>query len=109
VEKTMPTNLAIDDRLMAEAQKLGRHRTKKDAVNAALDDYVQRRKQRKILSLFGTVDYDRNGSGITRIVFIWKTIWGVRKYVKSSGWWSVASACHEAEWRWVEAEEVRNV
>jgi hypothetical protein len=25
----MPTNLAIDDRLIAQAQKLGRHRTKK--------------------------------------------------------------------------------
>lgn len=55
----MPTNLAIDDRLIAEAQKLGRHRTKKEAVNAALDEYVQRRKQRQILSLFGTIDYGR--------------------------------------------------
>jgi hypothetical protein len=56
----MPTNLAIDDRLIAEAQKLGRHRTKKDAVNAALDEYVRRRKQQEIISLFGTIDYDKN-------------------------------------------------
>jgi Arc/MetJ family transcription regulator len=54
----MPTNLAIDDRLIAEAQTLGHHRTKKEAVTAALDEYVQRRKQQKILSLFGTIDYD---------------------------------------------------
>ncbi len=54
----MPTNLAIDDRLIAEAQKLGRHRTKKETVTAALDEYVQRRKQKQILSLFGTIDYD---------------------------------------------------
>ena len=54
----MPTNLAIDDRLIAEAKKLGRHRTKKEAVNAALDEYVRRRKQQKIVSLFGTIDYD---------------------------------------------------
>jgi Arc/MetJ family transcription regulator len=54
----MPTNLAIDDRLIAQAQKLGRHRTKKETVNAALDEYVQRRKQQQILSLFGTIDYD---------------------------------------------------
>ncbi len=54
----MPTNLAIDDRLIEEARKLGRHRTKKDAVNAALDEYVQRLKQQEILSLFGTVDFD---------------------------------------------------
>jgi Arc/MetJ family transcription regulator len=54
----MPTNLAIDDRLIEEAQKLGRHRTKKEAVTAALDEYIQRRKQQRILSLFGTIDYD---------------------------------------------------
>ena len=54
----MPTNLAIDDSLIAEAQKLGRHRTKKETVTAALDEYVQRRKQQRILSLFGTIDYN---------------------------------------------------
>ena len=54
----MPTNLAIDDRLIQAAQKLGKHRTKKDAVNAALDEYVRRRKQMEIISLFGTIDYD---------------------------------------------------
>jgi Bacterial antitoxin of type II TA system, VapB len=56
----MPTNLAIDDRLIEEAQKLGRHRTKKDAVTAALDEYIRRRKQQDILPLFGTIDYDDN-------------------------------------------------
>jgi len=54
----MATNLAIDDRLIEEAQNLGRHRTKKAAVTAALDEYIQRRKQQRILSLFGTIDYD---------------------------------------------------
>jgi hypothetical protein len=54
----MPTNLAIDDRLIEEARKLGRHRTKKDTVTAALDEYIQRRKQQDILALFGTIDYD---------------------------------------------------
>jgi Bacterial antitoxin of type II TA system, VapB len=56
----MATNLAIDDQLITEAKKLGRHRTKKDAVNAALDEYVRRRKQQKIISLFGTIDYYEN-------------------------------------------------
>ena len=54
----MPSNLAIDDRLLEEAQKLGRHRTKKETVNAALDEYIRRRKQLKVLSLFGTIDYN---------------------------------------------------
>jgi Arc/MetJ family transcription regulator len=56
----MPTNLAIDDRLINEAVRLGRHRTKKDAVTAALDEYVRRHKQQRILSLFGTIDYDES-------------------------------------------------
>ncbi len=56
----MPTNLALDDRLIAEAQKLGHHRTKKEAVNAALGEYIQHRKQQVILSLFGTIEYDRD-------------------------------------------------
>ena len=51
----MPTNLAIDDRLIEEAQKLGHHRTKKDTVTAALDEYIQRRKQQGIVSL----EYDQ--------------------------------------------------
>lgn len=53
----MPTNLAIDDRLIEQAQKLGRHKTKKDTVNAALDEYIRRRKQAALLPLFGTIEY----------------------------------------------------
>lgn len=55
----MPTNLALDDRLIEEARKLGHHRTKKETVNAALNEYVKRRKQQNILSLFGTIEYDK--------------------------------------------------
>jgi Arc/MetJ family transcription regulator len=53
----MPTNLDIDDRLLAQAQKLGRQRTKKATVNAALEEYIRRRKQAALLDLFGTIDY----------------------------------------------------
>jgi Arc/MetJ family transcription regulator len=38
----MPTNLAIDDELLSEAQKVGGYRTKKDTVNEALREYIQR-------------------------------------------------------------------
>ena len=54
----MPTNLAIDDQLIEQAQKLGGHKTKKDTVNAALDEYIRRRKQAVVLRLFGTIEYD---------------------------------------------------
>jgi hypothetical protein len=56
----MPTNLALDDSLIEEARRAGGHKTKKDAVNAALDEYVRRRKQMEILSVFGTVNFDKN-------------------------------------------------
>jgi Arc/MetJ family transcription regulator len=54
----MATNLALDDNLIEEARRAGRHKTKKDAVTAALAEYVQRRKQLRILQAFGTVDFD---------------------------------------------------
>jgi hypothetical protein len=53
----MPTNLAIDDRLIEEARQVGHHGTKKEAVTAALDEYIRRRKQRQILELFDTIEY----------------------------------------------------
>jgi Arc/MetJ family transcription regulator len=56
----MPTNLAIDDKLIEEARRIGGHATKKAAVTAALDEYIRRRKQAGILRLFGTIDYDAN-------------------------------------------------
>jgi Arc/MetJ family transcription regulator len=54
----MATNLAIDDKLIIEAQLIGGARTKKAAVTEALKEYIQRRKQIQITSLFGEVDYD---------------------------------------------------
>jgi hypothetical protein len=54
----MATNLKIDDRLLQEAQKVGGHRTKRETATAALKEYIQVRKQQKILSLFGTIGYE---------------------------------------------------
>jgi Arc/MetJ family transcription regulator len=55
----MATNLAIDDKLIEEARRIGGHVTKKDAVTAALGEYIRRRKQADVLKLFGTVEYER--------------------------------------------------
>jgi hypothetical protein len=52
----VPTNLQIDDHLLAEAQRVGRFRTKKETVNQALADFVKRRQQVRVIELFGTVD-----------------------------------------------------
>ena len=56
----MATNLQIDDTLMQEALELGGHRTKRAVVEAALQEYVARRKQLQIVDLFGTIDYDED-------------------------------------------------
>ena len=52
------TNLALDDRLLEEAVKIGGKTTKKAAVTEALQEYIARRKQARVVDLFGTVDYD---------------------------------------------------
>ncbi len=54
----MATNLALDDKLIEEARRAGKHKTKKDAVTAALAEYVKRRKQLRILAAFGTFEFD---------------------------------------------------
>lgn len=54
----MATNLAIDDQLLDEALRIGGHRTKKDTVTEALLEYIQHRKQLKMLDLFGKVEFD---------------------------------------------------
>jgi len=54
----MPTNIAIDDELIAEALKLISHKTKKAAVIEALKEYVNRKKQLKIKEVFYSIDYE---------------------------------------------------
>jgi Arc/MetJ family transcription regulator len=54
----MPTNLAIDDNLLEQAKKIGKHKTKKAAVTEALQEYIQRRKQIEVKEVFGSIDYD---------------------------------------------------
>lgn len=54
----MATNLAIDEALLTAAQKVGGHRTKKETVNEALREYIQRRSQEKVLELFGKVEFE---------------------------------------------------
>ena len=56
----MATNLAIDPGLLDEALQIGGLKTKKDAVNQALTEFVQRRKQQEITRLFGTLPWDED-------------------------------------------------
>jgi len=54
----MTTNLEIDQALIQEALTLGGYQTEEAVVEAALREYVQRRKRLKVLELFGTIAYD---------------------------------------------------
>ena len=54
----MPTNLNIDDSLLEKAVLLGKHKSKREAVNTALEEYVRLHKQMKIKDLFNKIDYD---------------------------------------------------
>ena len=54
----MPTNLAIDNQLLDDALKIGGKRTKRETVNEALREYINRRKRLKALEAFGTVAMD---------------------------------------------------
>ena len=54
----MPTNLAIDDNLLREAQAIGKKATKKATVTEALEEYIARRKRIQALSLIGKIEFD---------------------------------------------------
>jgi len=54
----VPTNLDLNDKLIEEARRVGKHKTKKEAVNAALQEYIKHRKRLRLLDMAGTVDFD---------------------------------------------------
>ncbi|NES72167.1 MAG: type II toxin-antitoxin system VapB family antitoxin [Okeania sp. SIO2D1] len=56
----MLTNINIDEKLLEEALALSDYSTVNLLIEAALHEYIQRRKQLKVLELFGTIDYEEN-------------------------------------------------
>jgi len=55
----MRTNIEIDDKIMQEAMRSGGFKTKKETVETALKAFSRQRKsQRKILELFGKIEFD---------------------------------------------------
>jgi len=53
----MPTNLAIDDALLSRAQKLAGLKTKRETVDQALREFIDRRRRLKAVKAFGTIDF----------------------------------------------------
>jgi Arc/MetJ family transcription regulator len=54
----MATNLKLDDSLIEAAVRLGPFKTKQQAVNMALAEFVQRRQRLRILELGGQIVFD---------------------------------------------------
>ena len=56
----MATNLAIDPNLIDRALAVSGERTKKAAVTKALQEFIARRKQRRLLELMGKLEWDES-------------------------------------------------
>lgn len=54
----MATNLSIDPELIDAALKVSGERTKKAAVTRALEEFIARRRQRRLAELFGKLEWD---------------------------------------------------
>ena len=54
----MATNLAIDPTLLERALRVSGERTKKAAVTRALEEFIMRRRQKRLLDLMGKLEWD---------------------------------------------------
>jgi Arc/MetJ family transcription regulator len=54
----MATNLALDPELLERALKVSGAGTKKAAVTQALQEFIARREQRRIVELLGKLEWD---------------------------------------------------
>lgn len=56
----MATNLSIDPDLINTALKVSGERTKKAAVTKALQEFIARRRQKRLLDLMGKLEWEPN-------------------------------------------------
>jgi hypothetical protein len=54
----MATNLQIDPKLIEDVLELSGERTKKAAVTRALEEFIARRRQKRLLDLMGKLEWD---------------------------------------------------
>lgn len=54
----MITNIPIDEELVEEARRAGRHGSREEAIRRALEEYVNHHRRQRIINLFGTVEYE---------------------------------------------------
>ena len=56
----MRTNIVLEDKLVKEAMKLARMKTKKELLNQALKEFVENRKRLNLMDLFGKIEFAKN-------------------------------------------------
>jgi hypothetical protein len=56
----MATNLALDPNLIERAVKLSGAKTKKAAVTRALEEFIARRSQKRLVDLMGKLEWDES-------------------------------------------------
>jgi Arc/MetJ family transcription regulator len=54
----MATNVSIDPDLIEQALEVSGERTKKAAVTKALQEFIARRRQKRLLDLIGKLEWD---------------------------------------------------
>jgi hypothetical protein len=54
----MATNLSLDPDLLERALAVSGEKTKRAAVTKALEEFIARREQKRLLDLFGTLDWN---------------------------------------------------
>ena len=54
----MATNLSLDPELVDRALAVSGERTKKAAVTRALEEFIARRKQKRLIELMGKLEWD---------------------------------------------------
>jgi Arc/MetJ family transcription regulator len=54
----MATNLSLDPELLERAFQLSGARTKKAAVTLALEEFIARRRQKRVLDLMGKLEWE---------------------------------------------------
>lgn len=56
----MATNLSLDPDLIERALEVSGERTKKAAVTRALEEFILRRRQKRLLDLMGKLEWDKS-------------------------------------------------
>ena len=56
----MATNLSLDPNLIERAVKVSGERTKRAAVTRALEEFIARRRQKRLIELMGKLEWDKS-------------------------------------------------